>query len=264
MSDNPYHGPRWMGLWNNPNDYGMLMGLGVVLAIGLLVPNLKFEKLKAEIKGRKAESGRRKTEMLWKFAIRNSQFITLLVAALMMGTGLVMSYSRGAWIGTTVGLLYLATAYGKFKWRWILPPVLIALVVICFFWNNTPDSASWYLKRMDLSRASVQHRVAAWKAGFEMMRDHPFGVGWNKAVEVYQKNYSPPGDGAAAITTNDYVMMQTRTMTTFPNWRPPKTCMAPGRKQPRGPCQRPRASHTHCSQWEPTRSHGRRTTRSGK
>ncbi len=36
MSDNFYHGPRWMGLWDNPNIYGMLMGAGVVLTAGLL------------------------------------------------------------------------------------------------------------------------------------------------------------------------------------------------------------------------------------
>ncbi len=36
MTDSFYHGPRWMGLWNNPNTYGMLMGTGVALAIGLL------------------------------------------------------------------------------------------------------------------------------------------------------------------------------------------------------------------------------------
>ncbi len=29
MSNNYYHGPRWMGLWDNPNIYGMLMGAGV-------------------------------------------------------------------------------------------------------------------------------------------------------------------------------------------------------------------------------------------
>ena len=34
--------------------------------------------------------------------------IVLLLAAGMMGVGLVMSYSRGAWIGTAIGLLYLA------------------------------------------------------------------------------------------------------------------------------------------------------------
>ena len=28
QSGNPYHGPRWMGLWDNPKIYGMLMGAG--------------------------------------------------------------------------------------------------------------------------------------------------------------------------------------------------------------------------------------------
>ena len=36
MSDNFYHGPRWMGLWNDPNEYGVLMGAGLLLAVGLL------------------------------------------------------------------------------------------------------------------------------------------------------------------------------------------------------------------------------------
>jgi O-antigen ligase len=56
----------------------------------------------------------------------------------------------------------------------------------------------------------VQHRLAAWKAGFEIMRDYPFGVGWNKTLETYQDYYSPPPDGAAAITTNDYLMLGTQ------------------------------------------------------
>jgi len=42
-----------------------------------------------------------------------------------------------------------------------------------------------------------------------MIRDHPFGVGWNRAVDIYQKSYSPPEDGAAAIITNDYLMLGT-------------------------------------------------------
>ena len=45
-----------MGLWDNPNDYGMLMGAGVTLAIGLLAQNLKSEKLKAET-NQKIEAG---------------------------------------------------------------------------------------------------------------------------------------------------------------------------------------------------------------
>jgi hypothetical protein len=87
---------------------------------------------------------------------------------------------------------------------------LFLIFAVCFFWNNTSDNAPWYLKRMDLSRASAQHRVSAWRGAIQMMWDHPFGVGWNKAVETYDKNYSPPENGAVAITTNDYLMLGTQ------------------------------------------------------
>jgi len=178
-----------MGLWNNPNIYGMLIGAGVVLAIGLLASNLQLK-------------------------IKNSKLAWFLCLAVgMMVVGLFFSYSRGAWVGTAVGLSYLAKAYGKFNW-WYLKLFLFSafgflLLVVCLFWH-TPHTAPWYFQRLDLSRGSVQHRVAAWKAGFEMMRDHPLGVGWNKAVETYQNNYSPPENGAAALTMNSYLMLGTQ------------------------------------------------------
>jgi O-antigen ligase len=128
----------------------------------------------------------------------------------MMGVGLLFSYSRGAWVGTAVGLLYLAKAYGKFKWRYVILGTGLVALGALLIWGRTPDDAPWYLKRLDLSRASAQHRVAAWSGAIQMMRDHPFGVGWNKAVETYQKDYSPPEGSAAAITTNDYLMLGTQ------------------------------------------------------
>jgi prepilin-type N-terminal cleavage/methylation domain-containing protein len=255
MSNNFYHGTRWMGLWNNPNDYGMLMGAGTLLAVGLLAASLKSsvqgpqseENLKAESGKREITATKEHQEhkdhsvcslrpflrSLRSFAAKMvgdsrslSLRIILFIAAFMMGVGLVMSYSRGAWLGTAIGLLYLAKhtkaesgtclrraparQERKAKMVWYLAPmIIIATVVIVFCWK-TPDTAPWYVKRLDLSRGSVQHRVAAWKAGFEMMRDHPFGVGWNKTVPIYQEHYSPPEDGAAAITTNDYLMLGTQ------------------------------------------------------
>lgn len=200
MANNVYHGPRWMGLWNNPNDYGILMSAGTLLAIGLLAASPMSIRLhpipsQQEVQNQKPH--------------RFLQII-LFIAAGMMAVGLFFSYSRGAWLGTTVGLLYLAKAYGKLKWRYVLPGIIVVATIILFFWHSTPDTAPWYLKRMDFGRASAQHRVAAWKAGIEIMRDHPFGVGWNKTVETYEKNYSPPEGGASAITTNDYLMLGTQ------------------------------------------------------
>ena len=186
MTKSFYHGPRWMGLWDSPDEYGVLMGAGLVLAVGLF-------------------SASRKSEF------RNEKSTkVLLIAAGMIGVGLLFSYSRGAWVGTAFGLLYLAKAHGKFKWRFVLPAVFVIATVVFFFWSSTPDTMPWFVKRMDLSRPSAQHRVAAWKAGFEIMRDHPFGVGWNNTVETYDRQYSPPGDSAVAIITNDYLMLGTQ------------------------------------------------------
>jgi len=189
-----YHGPRWMGLWDNPNIYGMLMGAGGMLAIGLL-------------SGIKKDEGRIKKSI--RDARNLSLRIVLFIAVFMMGTGLIFSYSRGAWVGTAVGLLYLAKTHGKLKWRFVFLGMFVVAVVVCFFWHRTSNTDAWYLKRLDLSRPSAQHRVSAWRGALQMMRDHPFGVGWNKAVGVYDKDYSPPEGGAAAITMNSYLMLGT-------------------------------------------------------
>jgi hypothetical protein len=237
MANNLYHGPRWMGLWNNPNDYGLLMGAGLVLTIGLIAAKEhKEHKEKRKTESRKQKQTVSADGQDWRrffpfFLLRKSAKsaeenvsgkapsrtrgarvvpIILFIAAGMMAVGLLASYSRGAWVGTIVGLLYPAWSYGKLKWRWVLAPVFIVAAVAWFFWNNTPDSAPWYVKRLDLSRPSAQNRVAAWRGALQMMCDHPFGVGWNNALTIYSKNYSPPEGGAGAITTNDYLMLGTQ------------------------------------------------------
>ena len=187
MSHNYYHGSRWMGLWDNPNTYGALMATGLVLASAGL-PGMT-----------RAKDGRQR-----------GKAIVLLLVIGMMSVGLVMSYSRGAWLAAAGGLLYLAWCHGWLDWKYLkylLSCMAIGLVFVICLWGSTPDSAPWFIKRADLGRPSAQHRVSAWRAGLAIMRDHPFGVGWGNAVKIYQDQYSPPADGAAAITTNDYLMI---------------------------------------------------------
>ncbi|MGB8168802.1 MAG: hypothetical protein WCF18_14995, partial [Chthoniobacteraceae bacterium] len=54
-----YHGSRWMGLWNNPNIYGMLMGAGVILTAGLLADR-SWQMLDGGGEKWKVKSGKRK------------------------------------------------------------------------------------------------------------------------------------------------------------------------------------------------------------
>ncbi|MGH7979674.1 MAG: O-antigen ligase family protein, partial [Limisphaerales bacterium] len=180
-----YYGSRWMGLWDSPNEYGMLMSAGVLLANGLVAARSK------------AEFG-------------NSKLTWLLAAATgAMAVGLLFSYSRGSWVGMTAGFLYLAKAHGKFKWRYALAPILVATAVVLIFWN-TPRTAPWCVQRLDMSRGSVQHRIIAWKAGLEIMRDHPLGVGWGNTDDVYRKDHSALDDGIGSIATNAYIMLGTQ------------------------------------------------------
>jgi hypothetical protein len=199
LADSFYHGPRWHGVWDDPNIYGMLMCAGLTLAIGLLTVSLKYEDQKVK------STRKNKAEDSWNLFIR----IELWIAVGMLAVGLVCSYSRGSWLGAAVGLLYLAWVHAKFKKCLVVLGIFVAAAV-CFFWNATLDDAPWYVKRADLGRPSAQHRVAAWKAGLHMMWDHPLGVGWNQTVRVYEINYSPPEGGAMAITTNDYLMLGTQ------------------------------------------------------
>jgi O-antigen ligase len=179
-----------------------LMGVGVVLAIALLATK--------ERKGHKENS-----TGLFRFMLCSLRpfaaidCLILFIATGTMGVGLVMSYSRGAWAAMVIALLYLAWCYGKLKWQFVLPVVLVAATVVAVFWHSTADTAPWYVKRLDLSRPSAQHRVSAWRGAVHIMRDHPLGVGWNQAVSVYEKDYSPPEGGAGALTMNSYLMLGT-------------------------------------------------------
>jgi len=212
-----YPGTRWTGLWNNPNLYGMLMGAGVGLASGLLAQNLNAGKWKTESENSKANAGGSflrgghlcAAQDCFRDARGLARRVFLFIATGMMAAGLLFSCSRGAWLAMTFGLLYLAWGYGKFKWQRVWPGVLAVAVVVGLCWHATADTSPWYLKRLDFSRPSAQHRVAAWLGALQMMRDHPLGVGWNQAVSTYEKNYSPPAGGATALTTNSYLMLGT-------------------------------------------------------
>ncbi len=100
--DFQYRGQRrWTGPWDNPNLYGLLMGVGTVLAVGLF-----FSRLKAKDSSRPGAECPPFNYQLK--TIHYAQGLLLLAAAGLCAYGLVKSYSRGAWLGTACGLLYLA------------------------------------------------------------------------------------------------------------------------------------------------------------
>ncbi len=229
---------RWAGPWDNPNTFGMLMGAGAVLAVGLLVWSLKPKAQSAP----SAECGMQSAESSLKSKVQSLKPYALgtvmVVAAGAMGVGLVKSYSRGAWVGAGVGMLYLlgkaesrkqkaemgrGKAEGpkaerlkaevlKAARRWVVVAVICGSVAVLGFWGLR--DTGWAMARRVYSVANAndfswRNRVAAYEGALQMMAERPwFGFGWNQPERVYGALYSPVKVGEhMAIQLNDYFIL---------------------------------------------------------
>ena len=194
-----YHGAlRWNGVWDNPNTYGLLMGVGLVLVVGM-----------QPRRGKREGGGRQRTAC----------YMLRFAAAGLCGFGLFKSYSRGAWLAVFVGLIYPAVQAVKasqfsirFRRNWLsLMVVGVSLLVLIFWQFHSVETrpAQRIFSVTNVNDFSWRNRVAAWEGAAWMMVDRPWaGFGWGQAEEAYGKKYCPSGpDGAAAIEMNDYLMI---------------------------------------------------------
>jgi O-antigen ligase len=176
---------RWSGPWNSPNTFGLLIGVGLVLAVAKLVQSLKS----------------------------NAYTALLLAAAGMMGFALVKSYSRGAWVGAVVGLGVLVVQGSRLKDGLALAVVMVSLGVLAF-WGFRQADRGMVRRAYTVANAndfSWRNRVAAYEGALQMLVAKPcFGFGWNQPERVYDAYYRPAKvDEGMAIQLNDYLTVGT-------------------------------------------------------
>jgi Tol biopolymer transport system component/dienelactone hydrolase len=205
---------RWMGPYFNPNTFGLLMGMGMVLAAGQLlgaVANLEPRTLRPR---------------LWHWL----KLVLLATAAVVCGIGLVRSYSRGAWMGSLFGLGYLAWAgsrCSKFRvqrsscvsWfkshgRPVIPAaiLLVSSLLVLAFWNFRHTEQRMVRRAFSVGNVndfSWRNRVTTAIGAWQMMTDKPVrGFGWNRVENSYTDFYRPPKlSESFAITLNDYSVL---------------------------------------------------------
>ncbi len=207
---------RWTGIWNHPNEFGVMMSLGVLLALGGV-----FNGWCPAAETRSRRWGLRLLAVVCGLCLPVLAF------------GLFRSYSRGAWLGTVVALVWLfyrwrraaspesaagaagterqQTALGRRLRPFAVPVLVLSLLILAFWaWRSTevapvrrafsaanPNDFSW------------RNRTAAWVGALQIMADHPWaGVGWNRADSIYDAHYRPvrvPEGGA--LRTNDVLMI---------------------------------------------------------
>jgi O-antigen ligase len=200
--------PRWTGAWDNPNTFGALMGVGVVLALGLAGERWRME------------SGG------WRRGLRLAVTAIWLGAAATLAVGLIKSYSRGAWLATLVAVAYLLlthasriTHHASRITRHVLPnwlplTVAVASMLVIAFWtlrHTEHPTARRAFSVGNLNDFSWRNRVAAWEGTLQMMADKPGrGFGWKQPERAYDKLYRKPKiEEHMAIQMNDYLMLGT-------------------------------------------------------
>ena len=235
---------RWSGLWENPNLAGLLMGTGIVLAIGLLAQNLKFKVRvhEPDALGLGYKIGERNSELIiWPSIVA----ILSSFAAIFMAVGLVNTCCRGAWVATVSGFGYLVwravqnprsnvrsnltagfetqnsevfypTMVSRFfNWtrrnRLSVFAIILSVSMLGIFQSSSTRDilVDRALSVRNVNDFSWRNRIAAWNGALQITAEHPWlGVGWNQPELLYEYYYLPPAlTEAAAIEMNDYLML---------------------------------------------------------
>ena len=210
---------RWSGHWDSPNDYGLFMGVGMVLAAGMIA-----------LAGRQREASVSWIRMWEDVLVTCFCFL----ASLLTAFGLLHSLSRGAWVGTVCGFACLIssskfrTGYreqsslpgfqgvplvvSRFKSNSLIGLVAFLSLLVISFWF-VPETKSHLARRIfsifNNVDFSQRNRLAAWEGALQITAENPvFGVGWNRPALLYGRYYLPSklAEGGA-IETNDYLMM---------------------------------------------------------
>ena len=145
------------------------------------------------------------------------------ISVLLIGMGIVLSLSRGAWLGLAISLAVMALAWSPRARTLIIPlaGVIVLVVGLAVLGLLPPNLATRITSVTDnfgvfdvknvpptSENFAVVERMAHWQAGWEMFVDYPFlGVGPGNYPAVYEQYYIPPWKEALGHAHNYYLNM---------------------------------------------------------
>jgi putative inorganic carbon (HCO3(-)) transporter len=177
---------RASGTFGQPNPYGGYLGLTLPLALGVVIAG-------GPVWRREGRAEHRTGGAIWVMAA---------AATMLMGLALVMTWSRGAWLGFAAAAALMSLARGR-KWvaRLLLAGlILVSLLVALDLVHLLPGSVlervgdvGAYLEVSDLSSVEVTdenwaviERLAHWQAAIKMLDAYPVtGIGIGNYALAY-------------------------------------------------------------------------------
>ncbi len=171
---------RVTGIYGHPNNLGLAMGRFWPLAAAL-----------AHVAFWDGPGGMARIRRSWP---------TLLVTLLCLG-GLLVSFSRGAYLGAAAGAATLALLLVPSR---LLPPRRILLPLLALGGLAVLGGLallSMNVQRFNLLGASSGIRVQTWASALAMLRDHPLGIGLDQFGRLYPQYIDPALVGTNEIHT---------------------------------------------------------------
>ena len=142
---------------------------------------------------------------------------------LVIAMGIVLSLSRGAWLGLAISLGVMAMAWSPHARKLVIPLAasVVFIVGLAMLGLLPPNLAARITSVTDnfgvfdvrsvvltSENFAVVERMAHWQAGWEMFRDYPFlGVGPGNYPAVYDRYAIPPWREALGHAHNYYLNM---------------------------------------------------------
>ncbi len=165
---------RARGMWDHPVRFGHSIALSLCFPAAFLLSRYNAPK--------------------WLRAVS-------IAALLFAGAGLILSFTRGAWLGFGAALFLMALYIG---WRYVAAAASLALVAALILIAASPQVrdrfSSFTRPRADYSSTA---RLDIWRANIEMFKDNPvLGVGYGQneylITEYYEKLGITQQDGGHA------------------------------------------------------------------
>lgn len=174
----------------HPNEVGGTLTLFLPLTVSLLGAAVQLGKSEPN---RRAVAGEGKDHRsTWRgipdrlLSSPRVLIVALVLAALLNGCTLLLTQSRGSYVGVAVSLTFLAILYHRRFWL-MIPGAALALLAAAQIWG-LERMLNWVLIMEATGQA--RGRVVIWQWALYMIRDCPFtGIGLNTFWEVGHECY---------------------------------------------------------------------------
>jgi len=132
---------------------------------------------------------------VWSFRRRRGVGVALSLCVVLVLASLVLTFSRGAWVGAAMGIIFMGLTI---IWRktksvfFISSGILLTLILVGFFFFMTVQKRTY---QSHLHRNTSQWRLDIWWDSLKMIKEKPLlGHGINTYMRVFQ-NYQRKFEG---------------------------------------------------------------------